>query len=74
MKPFCLPTNKMASYLGVSKDFLLKKIGDLFIEGIHFNRPFGYGNNRILWVVEKMEEWALNRYIPQQYLKIIEKI
>ena len=72
MKPMTLPTSKMAAYLGISKDFLLKNRGKLFIEGTHYNKPVGL--NKIMWVVFKMEEWMLNKSIPGKYLKILENI
>jgi hypothetical protein len=72
MKPITLPTSKMAAYLGISKDFLLNNKGKLFIEGIHYTKPIGL--NKIMWIVSKMEEWMLNKSIPDEYSKILQRI
>jgi hypothetical protein len=58
MKPFCYPTSKMANYIGVSKDFLLKNKGSLFKKGIHYYEPKGL--NKTLWNVSQMEKWVSN--------------
>ena len=72
MKPLTLSTSKMAIYLGISKDFLLNNRGKLFIEGVHYTKPFGL--NKIMWIVPKMEEWMLNKSIPEEYAKILESL
>jgi len=72
MKPLTLATSKMAAYLGISKDFLLNNRGKLFKEGIHYTKP--YGLNKIMWIVPKMEEWILNKNIPDEYAKILESL
>jgi hypothetical protein len=53
---FTLTTSKMAAYLGVSKDFLLKNRGKLFFKDIHYYKPAGL--NKLLWNVKEMEKWA----------------
>ena len=72
MKPITLPTSKMAAYLGLSKDFLLNNRDKLFKEDIHYTKP--YGLNKIMWKVTKMEEWILNKNIPDEYTKILESL
>jgi len=72
MKSITLPTSKMAAYLGISKDFLLNNRGKLFKEDIHYTKPFGL--NKIMWKVTKMEEWILNKSIPDEYTKILESL
>jgi len=59
VKPITLPTAKMAKYLGISKDFLLRHQGSLFLEGEHYFKPLGL--NKFLWNVKKMEEWAFGK-------------
>ena len=51
-----LSTGQMAKYLGISKDFLLKNQGILFIKGKHYFMPDGI--NKYLWEVSVMEKWA----------------
>ena len=60
MKPLTLPTGKMAKYLGISPDTLnnLKRKG-IFKKGTHYTIPKGMRNP--LWIVEKMEEWAISK-------------
>ncbi|WP_456488249.1 hypothetical protein [Caminibacter pacificus] len=59
MKPFCYSTSKMANYLGVSKDFLLKNKNKLFKKGIHYYEP--YGIKKTLWNVTQMGKWITGR-------------
>lgn len=59
MKPFCYSTSKMAQYLGISKDFLLKNKGILFKKGIHYYEPTGI--KKTLWNVSQMEKWVTNK-------------
>ncbi len=70
MKSITLPTSKMASYLGLSKDFLLNNRGKIFEKGVHYTKPIGL--NKIMWIVPKMEEWMFNKNIPDEYAKILE--
>ena len=49
----------MAKYLGISKDFLRRYQGSLFLEGEHYFKPLGL--NKFLWNVAKMEEWAFGK-------------
>ncbi len=51
-----LSTGQMAKYLGLSKDFLLRNRGLLFIEGKHYFNPAGI--NKLLWNIEAMEVWV----------------
>jgi len=59
MKPFTLSTSKMANYLDVSKDFLLKNKEVLFKKGIHYYEPNGL--KKTLWNVERMEQWITSK-------------
>ena len=56
MKPFCYPISKMANYIGVSKDFLLKNKGSLFKKGIHYYEPEGL--NKTLWNVSQIGKYS----------------
>ena len=60
MKPLTLSTGKLIQYLGISRDTLeeLKRKG-IFKKGVHYTIP--QGKKHPLWIVEKMEEWALER-------------
>jgi hypothetical protein len=51
-----LTTGQMSEYLGLSKDFLLKHKGNLFIKGKHFFCQRGL--NKLLWDKEVMERWV----------------
>ena len=60
MKPFALPTGKMAEYIGYSPDTLKKLLKKgIFEKGIHYTIPPGCKHPR--WIVEKMEEWVLSQ-------------
>jgi hypothetical protein len=59
MKPITLPTSKMAAYLGISKDFLLKNKNKLFKKGLHFYEPTGI--NKTLWNIRQMEKWVIGK-------------
>jgi len=72
IKPFALPTSKMAAYLGVSKDFLQKNKGSIFQQGTHYNRPIG--SNRDMWIVSKMEEWTLGQQISNDAAKVLDAV
>lgn len=72
IKPFVLPTTKMAKYLGVDRGFLQRNKGILFKQGVHFNRPIG--TKRDMWVVAKMEEWALNQSVSKEALEVLDNI
>ena len=72
IKPFVLPTSKMANYLGVDRGFLQRNKGILFKQGKHFNRPIG--TKRDMWIVAEMEKWALNRNVSKEALEILDTI
>jgi hypothetical protein len=59
MKPMTLSTSKIAQYLGISKDFLLKNKNKLFKKGLHFYEPAGI--NKTLWNVRQMEKWVTGK-------------
>ena len=59
MKPFCYSTSKIAQYLGISKDFLLKNKNSLFKKNIHYFEPVGI--RKTLWNINQMEKWVTGK-------------